>query len=122
MLRHKQVSSAGTSFAGAATSLGGRGTTYAVTADALADASRSGRASPSPAVAAGATSLTGEPVLTFCLAGIKCRFEFCWECGADHVQIMRRDNSAHKPSCKFHPVNLHTRSPYDPLDYYDGEE
>ena len=58
----------------------------------------------------------------FRVTGIKCKFEFCWECGADHIQIMRHDNSAHKPSCKFHPANLHTRSPYEPLDYYDADD
>ncbi|KAM0285772.1 hypothetical protein ACHAQH_001233 [Verticillium albo-atrum] len=35
-----------------------------------------------------------------------CVAEFCWECLANHREIMLKDNSAHKRTCKFHPDNL----------------
>ncbi|KAF5663420.1 heat shock 70 kDa 12A [Fusarium heterosporum] len=37
---------------------------------------------------------------------IKCKHEFCFECGANHRDIMRGDNSIHKKTCRFHPDNL----------------
>ncbi|POR38891.1 Uncharacterized protein TPAR_00897 [Tolypocladium paradoxum] len=40
------------------------------------------------------------------LAGTRCRHEFCYECGADHRQILARDNSAHKESCRLHPSQM----------------
>ncbi|KAI5467019.1 hypothetical protein BGZ63DRAFT_341655, partial [Mariannaea sp. PMI_226] len=37
---------------------------------------------------------------------IKCRHEFCFECGANHKDIVAGDNTAHKRTCKFHPDNM----------------
>ncbi|KAG2385661.1 hypothetical protein C9374_003476 [Naegleria lovaniensis] len=37
---------------------------------------------------------------------VKCQFEFCWSCGADHKLIMQKDNSYHDPSCRFHSSNI----------------
>ncbi|RGP62001.1 ring finger domain-containing [Fusarium longipes] len=37
---------------------------------------------------------------------IKCKHEFCFECGASHRDIMRGDNSIHKKTCPYHPDNL----------------
>ncbi|RSL97624.1 hypothetical protein CDV31_012950 [Fusarium ambrosium] len=40
------------------------------------------------------------------LDGIKCKHEFCFECGANHREIMKNDNSVHKRTCRYHPDNL----------------
>ncbi|RMJ14928.1 hypothetical protein CDV36_005386 [Fusarium kuroshium] len=37
---------------------------------------------------------------------IKCKHEFCFECGANHREIMKNDNSVHKRTCRYHPDNL----------------
>ncbi|GKT99411.1 unnamed protein product [Fusarium langsethiae] len=37
---------------------------------------------------------------------VKCKHEFCFECGASHQDIMRGDNSIHKKTCPYHPDNL----------------
>ncbi|KAL7934902.1 hypothetical protein V8C35DRAFT_300134 [Trichoderma chlorosporum] len=37
---------------------------------------------------------------------VKCKHQFCYECGADHRQILENDNTVHKESCKFHPSQL----------------
>jgi hypothetical protein len=39
------------------------------------------------------------------VAGTKCNHQFCWECFASHKQILKEDNSVHKPTCMFHPSN-----------------
>ncbi|KAI1056673.1 hypothetical protein LB507_001714 [Fusarium sp. FIESC RH6] len=39
---------------------------------------------------------------------IRCKHEFCFECGASHRDILRRDNSVHKKTCPYHPNNLPT--------------
>jgi len=39
-------------------------------------------------------------------AGIKCRYQFCWECLADYKEIVRTDNSSHGEDCPFHTDNL----------------
>jgi hypothetical protein len=31
-----------------------------------------------------------------------CGYQFCWFCRADHLLIMRTDNSNHDPSCRFY--------------------
>ncbi|KAH6966264.1 hypothetical protein EDB82DRAFT_515332 [Fusarium venenatum] len=36
----------------------------------------------------------------------RCKHEFCFECGANHRDIMRGDNSIHKKTCPHHPDNL----------------
>ncbi|KAF7544941.1 hypothetical protein G7Z17_g9555 [Cylindrodendrum hubeiense] len=35
-----------------------------------------------------------------------CQFQWCFECGANHREIMAGDNTAHKETCKFHPDNM----------------
>ncbi|KAF0979494.1 hypothetical protein FDP41_001472 [Naegleria fowleri] len=35
-----------------------------------------------------------------------CNFEFCWSCGADHKLILEKDNSYHRPTCRFHTRNI----------------
>lgn len=40
------------------------------------------------------------------IIGSKCDFEFCYDCGADHKEIIKRDNSVHSPFCRWHPDNL----------------
>ncbi len=50
------------------------------------------------------------------MAGLKCKHEFCFECGADHRQILALDNSAHGADCKFHPDNFE-----DDGGYFDEE-
>ncbi|KAI8671014.1 RING-type domain-containing protein [Fusarium keratoplasticum] len=47
------------------------------------------------------------------LDGIKCKHEFCFECGANHREIMKNDNSVHKRTCRYHPDNL---------EDYEGED
>ncbi|KAL6804654.1 hypothetical protein GGI42DRAFT_300153 [Trichoderma sp. SZMC 28013] len=37
---------------------------------------------------------------------VKCKHQFCYECGADHRQILENDNTVHKADCKFHPSQL----------------
>ncbi|PKK50637.1 hypothetical protein CI102_4866 [Trichoderma harzianum] len=37
---------------------------------------------------------------------VKCKHQFCYECGADHKQILEKDNTVHKEDCKFHPSQL----------------
>ncbi|RGP76171.1 ring finger domain-containing [Fusarium sporotrichioides] len=37
---------------------------------------------------------------------VKCKHEFCFECGASHRDIMRGDNSIHNKTCPYHPDNL----------------
>ncbi|KAF5007540.1 hypothetical protein FDECE_6131 [Fusarium decemcellulare] len=37
---------------------------------------------------------------------IKCKHQFCFECGADHRDIIKGDNSVHEDTCPFHPNNL----------------
>ncbi|KAI8678246.1 RING-type domain-containing protein [Fusarium keratoplasticum] len=44
---------------------------------------------------------------------IKCKHEFCFECGANHREIMKNDNSVHKRTCRYHPDNL---------EDYEGED
>ncbi|RFN51532.1 ring finger domain-containing protein [Fusarium flagelliforme] len=39
---------------------------------------------------------------------IRCKHEFCFECGASHRDILRSDNSVHKKTCPYHPNNLPT--------------
>lgn len=38
--------------------------------------------------------------------GRKCRFQFCWLCGASYVDIDREGNTAHAKDCKYHSGNL----------------
>ena len=35
--------------------------------------------------------------------GLRCKFQFCYECGADHRVIMANDNTFHGIDCVFHP-------------------
>ncbi|KAL7941676.1 hypothetical protein V8C42DRAFT_334447 [Trichoderma barbatum] len=37
---------------------------------------------------------------------VKCKHQFCYECGADHRQILENDNTVHSENCKFHPSQL----------------
>lgn len=38
--------------------------------------------------------------------GIKCKYQFCWDCLADYKAILAKDNSVHAATCKWHPDNL----------------
>lgn len=42
-------------------------------------------------------------LLTWLLVGLRCKFQFCYECGADHGVIMANDNSFHGADCPYHP-------------------
>ncbi|KAL7822269.1 hypothetical protein V8C26DRAFT_390525 [Trichoderma gracile] len=37
---------------------------------------------------------------------VKCKHQFCYECGADHQQILENDNTIHLETCRFHPSQL----------------
>ncbi|KAL7927805.1 hypothetical protein ACQKWADRAFT_277901 [Trichoderma austrokoningii] len=37
---------------------------------------------------------------------VKCKHQFCYECGADHKRILENDNTVHEDTCKFHPNQL----------------
>ena len=43
----------------------------------------------------------------------KCKFEFCWQCLASHVEIKRVGNTAHAATCKFHSTNLDVTWPFN---------
>lgn len=38
--------------------------------------------------------------------GTWCQHAFCWDCLADHKEILEKDNSAHKGDCPWHPDNI----------------
>lgn len=38
-------------------------------------------------------------------AGVKCRFEFCWDCGVSYTDILRLGNNMHGRECKHRPAN-----------------
>jgi hypothetical protein len=42
----------------------------------------------------------------------RCKFEFCWECLASHVEIKQVGNTAHQEWCKFHSQNLDLTWPF----------
>lgn len=41
-------------------------------------------------------------LISLMIVGTKCKYEFCYECGADYQRILRTDNSAHAEDCRFH--------------------
>lgn len=47
-----------------------------------------------------------KPLVLFFLAGIKCGHQFCYDCLADHRQIIKKDNAVHKGTCPWHPDNI----------------
>lgn len=50
--------------------------------------------------------LTCMAVFILTSKGAKCRHQFCYDCGANHLDIITGDNSAHKRTCRLHPDNL----------------
>lgn len=55
------------------------------------------------------------------LLGIKCGHQFCYDCLADHKEVMEKDNSAHAPTCPWHPNNLKDEGPVS-VDQDDEDE
>ncbi|TFA99438.1 hypothetical protein CCMA1212_008746 [Trichoderma ghanense] len=53
---------------------------------------------------------------------VKCKHQFCYECGADHRQILENDNTAHLETCRFHPNQLEESGAEEMEDTYDDDE
>ncbi|KAL5092005.1 hypothetical protein Trisim1_002394 [Trichoderma cf. simile WF8] len=52
---------------------------------------------------------------------VKCKHQFCYECGADHKQILEKDNTVHKEDCKFHPSQLEDSAESEVRDNDEGD-
>ncbi|KAJ4860872.1 IBR domain, a half RING-finger domain-containing protein [Trichoderma breve] len=52
---------------------------------------------------------------------VKCKHQFCYECGADHKQILEKDNTVHKEDCKFHPSQLEDSAESEVRDNDDDD-
>lgn len=50
--------------------------------------------------------IIGHELIQMHLKGIKCSYQFCWNCLANYKTILMTDNSAHHADCIFHTNNL----------------